>query len=254
MKPVVSVVVPTYNRASYLARTLKSVKAQRDVPYEVIVVDDGSEEAILPVVRRSGLKEWKYLRQPHAGPAAARNLGMSLARGEFIALLDSDDVWYPGKLAKQLRCFRDPRVLFVHSNVDFIDAAGRRFQRRVITPARRRRVMSYPVGLAFASTALFRKALIERMGGFDTRFRRIFDDSDFYCRLQQLPKGSLRFVPEPLIAQRIMKKNAKPRHTYTFGPEAPGLPGYAKDCLMDHALFMAKRKQLRQPTDRFRPL
>lgn len=102
-RPRVSVIIPAYNTAQYIGETLASVRAQTFTDYEVIVVNDGSpdtealEQALSPY--RAALT---YLRQPNAGPSSARNLAIRAARGTYLALLDSDDVWEPDYLAVQV--------------------------------------------------------------------------------------------------------------------------------------------------------
>jgi glycosyltransferase involved in cell wall biosynthesis len=105
-QPAVSVIVPAYNAAAYIADTLESVLTQTYPDYEAIVVNDGSpdteafEHAIWPYLGRI-----TYLTQENRGPAAARNLGIRNARGEYIAFLDSDDAWLPEYLASQMQAF-----------------------------------------------------------------------------------------------------------------------------------------------------
>ena len=99
--PRVSVMIPTYNRAGLLVGAIESVLAQSYGDFEIIVVDDGSTEDIAAVAARFG-ERVRYARIEHAGPAAARNLGMQMARGEYLCLLDSDDLYYPHKLALQV--------------------------------------------------------------------------------------------------------------------------------------------------------
>ena len=97
----ISVVIPTYNRAELLPRALASVNAQTLSPDEVIVVDDGSTDGSRELIATRH-PECRYLRQENRGVSAARNLGIREARGEWIALLDSDDTWLPTKLAAQM--------------------------------------------------------------------------------------------------------------------------------------------------------
>jgi hypothetical protein len=111
--PLFSVVIPTFNRAELIEQTLKSVFAQRFTSYEVIVVDDGSTDATLQLLLpfQPGLT---VLTQPNRGPAAARNLGADRAHGDYLAFLDSDDVWFPWTLeiyACVLRQARHPAFL-----------------------------------------------------------------------------------------------------------------------------------------------
>ena len=103
--PLVSVVIPAYNNAATIAEALRSVAAQSYANGEVIVVDDGSTDALADAVRGSGV-ECRLIRQANAGPAAARNHGIGKARGEWIAFLDGDDVWMPERLRIQFELVR----------------------------------------------------------------------------------------------------------------------------------------------------
>ncbi len=101
--PQVSVILPTYNRTRTLGDAMASVLGQSFTDLELIVVDDGSTEDVEAVVRRLGDKRVRFIRkEKNAGAAAARNTGTALARGSFVAFQDSDDLWLPGKLARQV--------------------------------------------------------------------------------------------------------------------------------------------------------
>ncbi len=104
--PLVSVVIPTYNRAYCLARTIDSALAQTHRNLEVIVIDDGSADGTRALVtsRYGGEARLHYIYQVNSGVCAARNAGFQVARGEYIALLDSDDAWEPWKLELQVAC------------------------------------------------------------------------------------------------------------------------------------------------------
>src|ERR1019366_7503629 len=96
-RPKFSIIIPTYNRLDYLKQALRSVWAQTFTDYEIIVVDDGSNDGTREYL--NGL--WSKLRilsQPNSGPGAARNVGIREAQGEYIALVDSDDLWFPWTL------------------------------------------------------------------------------------------------------------------------------------------------------------
>ncbi|MFA5975531.1 MAG: glycosyltransferase family 2 protein [Elusimicrobiota bacterium] len=103
---LVSVIIPTFNRAYCLRRAIDSILNQTHRNVEVIVVDDGSTDETRELMRSAYAQEprVRYVYQENAGVSAARNHGLSLARGEFISLLDSDDEWYPWKLSVQLAC------------------------------------------------------------------------------------------------------------------------------------------------------
>src|ERR1017187_4288895 len=118
MDPLVSVIIPTYQVAQYIAATLDSVLAQTFKDYEIIVVNDGSpdteelEKVLAPYRDRI-----TYLRQEHQGVSAARNTGIRAARGKYIALLDADDVWDPEHLTAQLAVLKaDPSLDMVYAD------------------------------------------------------------------------------------------------------------------------------------------
>lgn len=98
---MVSVVIPTYNRCAFLRETIDSVLCQQGAAFELIVVDDGSSDDTQKLVESYGLAV-RYVYQPNAGVSAARNKGVTIAEGEWLAFLDSDDFWLPGKLRLQL--------------------------------------------------------------------------------------------------------------------------------------------------------
>ncbi len=98
---LISVIVPVYNGEEFLPEAIASIRAQAYAPLEIIVVDDGSTDRTAQVVQALGM-DLRYIYQPNQGPAAARNQGLALARGELIAFLDADDLWPPHKLAHQV--------------------------------------------------------------------------------------------------------------------------------------------------------
>ncbi len=108
MRPQVSVILPTYNRTSTLGDAMASVLGQSFTDLELIIVDDGSTEDVEALVRRLTDERIRYVRKErNEGAAAARNTGIALARGALIAFHDSDDLWLPGKLARQVERLRD---------------------------------------------------------------------------------------------------------------------------------------------------
>ena len=125
--PLVSVVVPTYNRAYCLPRTVDSALGQTHPSVEVIIVDDGSRDETADVVaaRYGNDARVRLIRQANGGVSAARNTGLRAARGDYVALLDSDDVWEPWKLELQLACMRArPEVGMTWTEMVAVDPAG----------------------------------------------------------------------------------------------------------------------------------
>jgi glycosyltransferase involved in cell wall biosynthesis len=122
--PKVSVIIPTYNGARFIEQTLESVLAQTEPDLEIIVVDDGSQDATVSSLQKYG--QIRLVQQDHQGVALARNRGLELAEAEFIAFLDQDDLLLPDKLALQLECFacQANALGIVHSGWRLVDAAG----------------------------------------------------------------------------------------------------------------------------------
>lgn len=119
--PFFSVVIPLYNRADIVRDTIRSVQAQDWRDFEIVVIDDGSRDNPAPVIEALGDPRVRYVRQENAGGGAARNRGIEEARGRYIAFLDSDDLFLPGKLsimAKALAGDDDRTVLYSRMKVD----------------------------------------------------------------------------------------------------------------------------------------
>lgn len=127
--PVVSIVIPTFNNADLIGIALESVYAQTFTDFEIIVVDDGSTDGTREVLS-AFTDRISYHYQPNQGPAAARNKGLRLARGEFIAYLDADDIWHPDNLSiKRLALMSHPDLGGVFSDFAIFDTTGPRHDR-----------------------------------------------------------------------------------------------------------------------------
>ncbi len=102
MNPLVTVIIPTHNRELMVREAVLSVIGQTYTALEILVVDDGSTDNTAAILARCGDSRMRVIRQPHQGVSSARNKGLGMARGSFIAFLDSDDLWEPDKVALQL--------------------------------------------------------------------------------------------------------------------------------------------------------
>jgi glycosyltransferase involved in cell wall biosynthesis len=167
--PQVSVIIPAYNTAQYICQTLESVFSQDHPSVEVIVIDDGSTDNTSQVLEPY-LKRIHYVRQPNAGPSAARNHGLSLASGKYIAFLDSDDLLLPGKLTQQATMLSEqPHLGYIHSGWHLIDTDGKMLG--TVDPWRQAPQLDLKTWLISAPTymgaMLFKREWIERAGGFD---------------------------------------------------------------------------------------
>ena len=127
-KPVISVIIPFYNRLKWLADAVESVFNQSFENFEMILIDDGSTENIENYIDISNPKI-RYFRQKNKGSAAARNRGIKMAKGKYIAFLDSDDIFLPNKLEYQLSVMEhNSTAILSHSSYAYMDSGGRRMQ------------------------------------------------------------------------------------------------------------------------------
>lgn len=207
MNPRVSVVIPTYNRKTVLLESIESVQRQSFEDLEILVCDDGSTdgsaEAVQSVAARDSRVRW--IAGPHCGyPGAVRNRGIRAARGEWIAFQDSDDLWQPAKLEKQLGVLeRAPDAQFIYSHAAAVWPDG---VRRRMTPFRIRRegwvfdtFLLYSV--VHTPTVLVRRDLLQRLGLFDEAMKlRIGEDYELFLRLAAAVP--FHFVAEDLVLCR----------------------------------------------------
>ncbi len=200
--PVVSVVMPTRNRARWVERAVESVLSQTHPSLELLVVDDGSSDDTLGRLERFG-ERIAVLSQPHAGPYAARNLGVRHATGDLIAFIDSDDAWHPDRLASQLPLMRRPEVGLVfgdaaHVSPSAAPAAGRRRTCFTTTPPSRGRVARDLVWGNFVPTVavLVRRACLEEVGGFPTSHEM---SADYLTWFRIATRHELDYVNRPLV-------------------------------------------------------
>jgi len=171
--PTISAIVPTYNRAGVIAQAIDSILSQVPAPDEVLVVDDGSTDDTAAILAQFG-DRIRVLTQPNAGAAAARNHGIREARGEWLAFLDSDDLWGPGRIATFLRditsAARDVVVhvanfTFSNSNQDVFAANGVSFPQGHAT--RLDAPFDENVPGPFLQCSVLRASAVEAVGGFD---------------------------------------------------------------------------------------
>jgi len=235
--PLVSVVVPTYNRARVVNHTIESALGQTYESVEVVLVDDGSTDGTPEQIAR----DWgddgrvRYFRKANGGPASARNAGFAQARGQYIALLDSDDTWEPWKLSLQIRCMeRHPELGMTWTDMAMIDPQG-----HVVDPAYLRHMydayrwftdaqlfprshalvevapdLASVVGdarlrigeifsnmimgnLVHTSTVVLRRERLERVKGFDESLRYSGEDYDFHLRTCR--EGAVGLLDLPAI-------------------------------------------------------
>jgi glycosyltransferase involved in cell wall biosynthesis len=185
--PLVSTVIPTYDRRGLIERAVDSALAQTYRTQEVIVVDDGSTDGTGELLRERYGERIRYVWQRNGGVSNARNQGMRLARGDFIALLDSDDLWEPTKVEKQVGFLRaHPDFGMVLTDVRRVDGAGNPidvFRRRDVIRADGDALADVLRNPALVpASILIRRSVFERLGGFDESLRTA-EDIEFHLRI-----------------------------------------------------------------------
>jgi glycosyltransferase involved in cell wall biosynthesis len=196
----ISVIVPVFNAAAYLAEALQSVLAQTRPADEIIVVDDGSTDDSAAAARRFD-SHLRYERQPHAGAGAARNRGVAVAQSSLLAFLDADDLWMPDKLALQTE------ALSAMPSLEAVFAHLEHFRSPDLPPERAARMAcpDDPMPCTTAVAMLIRRTAFDRVGGFETS-RTIGEVIEWYMRARSVGLVE-RMLPQTLIRRRIHAGN-----------------------------------------------
>ena len=204
----ISVIVPTRNRSALLVMTLRSVLRQRDVDYEVIVVDEASTDDTPAMLAALGDARIRVIRHDIAqGIAAARNRGAAEARGDWLAFIDDDDLWAPEKLVCQLHAAEQSGRDWAYTGAVVINLHDRilRVQRPLPPGEMVEALLKYHAIPGGGSNVLVRRAAWQRVGPFDTRLKNT-EDWEMCIRLAK--QGPPAYVSGPLIARRLHQSNA----------------------------------------------
>ena len=193
----ISVIIPTYNRADVLSRALDSVFAQTTPPYEVIVVDDGSSDDTATLMQQH-YPDCTYLQQENRGVSSARNLGIQHANGEWLAFLDSDDEWLPGKLAEQVELLQQqPEQRICHTEEIWV-----RNGTRVNAMKKHTKTGGYifkrclPLCVISPSAVMIHRDIFDQVGLFDENLPAC-EDYDLWLRI--CARHSVAYVETPQI-------------------------------------------------------
>jgi glycosyltransferase involved in cell wall biosynthesis len=205
----VSCVIPVFNGERFLAEAVESVVAQEHPDLEIIVVDDGSTDGTRAVAERFGSRV-KYLHQANSGPASARNHGIRAASGEFVALLDSDDLWHPQKLAVQLARFAERTELVISTaHMRNFWSAEVAHEATTLTDDRLTEIQPN-----LGSSFMARRAVFETIGLLDPAFKHR-DIQELILRA--VDDGlATESLPDVLVSRRIHDSNIS-RHRSDAG-------------------------------------
>ena len=199
-QPLVSVIIPTYNRGWILKEAVDSVLAQDFKDYELIVVDDGSTDNTREIIDRYG-RDLRVLEQSNQGVSAARNRGVAASAGKFVAFLDSDDLWLPQKLSRQLEFFDATSDARINQTEETWIRNGVR-----VNPKNRHQKFSgmiFEQSLALClvspSAVMIEKTLFDIVGGFDESLPAC-EDYDLWLRISC--RFPIYLLDTPLIIKR----------------------------------------------------
>lgn len=219
----VSVIIPAYNAAQTIARAIESVRIQNMDAIEIIIVDDGSADDTYEVA--VGLKRpdeiFHVLKMPkNGGVSAARNMGIRHAKGKFLAFLDADDIWLPGKLQQQVAAIKqDPSITLVSCNSKLISESGEHLKEGHVNRPPVEGDEAWKTLLIYnflpTPTVLTYRHLVTQVGGFDETLA-VGEDLDLWIRLAML--GKVRVLKDILInytdsTDSLMKRHLRQTQT-----------------------------------------
>lgn len=207
--PTVSVIIPTYNGRNYVCQAIDSVLDQTYTDYEILVIDDGSDEDITPLLAKYGDRV-QYFYKSNSGPADTRNFGLKRSKGKYISFLDHDDLWHPDKLKVQAEILdHNPDCSLVYCYPSLIDADGRKIPserpshfpsgRVFLDFLRRNRITTF-------SASLIRRDIFDVVGLLDdSPCVTICEDYDLWLRIADV--SEVLFTPEDLVLYRVHPGN-----------------------------------------------
>lgn len=202
--PLVSIIIPTYNRSSFLIKTIDSVLSQNFSDFEVIVIDDGSTDDTSYIVSSILDPRIIYIKIPHSGlPAIARNVGLKKASGKYIAFLDSDDIWMFDKLKKQLKILEQEKGFnAVCSNAMVLGHAKKKVLKII-----KNKILTIEDQLVESkiinSSVMMRSELLAKVGYLDESvYLKASEDYDFWLKILHNKNKSILLLKDPLLYYR----------------------------------------------------
>ena len=207
--PRISVILPIYNRGDYIAEAIESVIVQTFTDFEIIVIDDGSTDGTAGVIKSFSDSRIRYIYQSNCGRSNARNQAFSVANGQYIAFLDSDDLYLPNKLELQVRYLdTHPSVGMVYTSAYCIDKNGSLLDdsyKATVSGWIYEDVAFYVPVTITLPTVMVRYEVFDQVGGFDERMER-FEDTDLWRRVSK--EFIIEAIPEFTCKLRTHDNNA----------------------------------------------
>ncbi|MBP6513136.1 MAG: glycosyltransferase [Bacteroidia bacterium] len=213
LNELVSVIIPVYNGEKFVAASIESVLKQTYSPIDIIVINDGSTDGTQEILNQFGSKII-VIQQKNAGQADARNHGLTIAKGKYIALLDSDDLFVPEKIEKQISFLKKGNLDMVCTNFETIDASNKKLKDISAPHFHSTNALTTFITGNFicTSTLLFKKEWIQKVGNFDINMKGA-EDGDLWFRM--LVNGArLEVIHEALVKYRVHAENFSGRFSH----------------------------------------
>ena len=206
-QPLVSVIMPCYNMASYISDSIKSVVDQTYPHWELLVVDDASTDETVNIIKSYAQSDARIrfaVKKQNSGIADTRNQCIQMAQGRFLAFLDADDIWHPEKLEKQLNFMTEKNIGFSYSTYDWIDEDGKTLNRFINTIGN----LDYETYLRNTIIGCSTVMVDVKITG-DVVVPKFRTSEDTATWLDILKKGFLAYaIDEPLVSYRIRRRSA----------------------------------------------
>ncbi|MCR5659754.1 MAG: glycosyltransferase [Bacteroidales bacterium] len=206
-QPLVSVIMPCYNMASYISDSIKSVVSQTYPYWELLIVDDASTDKTVSIIESYSQTDSRIkfaIKTHNSGIADTRNQCIQMAQGQFLAFLDADDIWHPEKLEKQLKFMIENKVGFTYSTFDWIDEDGNTLNKFINTIGNLNYKKYLRNTIIGCSTVMIDTAIVGKV--VVPHFRTSEDTATW---LNILKKGHLAYaIDEPLVSYRIRRRSA----------------------------------------------
>ena len=250
--PLVSVILPTFNRAKTLPRAVNSVLGQTFSDFELIIINDGSTDDTSRVLKDFEDHESVFIyNRPHCGCAQSRNFGLSKARGQFVAFQDSDDQWLPTMLEQTSNCLRqlDQSVAVCYSNMIKVRNNGREILHAAPESISKgelvnKDTLDYQVWKIGIQSTLIRRSAVQAVGGFDNSLSR-YIDLELFIRLSQ--QFDFVHLPQALVRYFASKNSITRDHNAKLSARSYLTKKYG-DKLRENRLFV-----IAQDIHRLRP-
>jgi glycosyltransferase involved in cell wall biosynthesis len=223
---MVSVIIPYYNSENTITRAIESVAAQTFTDFEIILVDDGSSDnthiIVDDYIKRHNEICFKHYYQENAGPAKARNLGISKVNAKYITFLDSDDSWVSNKLEIQMKLIKENNIDMLGSNINIVEANGK-IIRKYFAKSRLEYISFYQLLFKHCfctSSLVIRKKVLDDIGGFPEK-QKYAEDTLLIARIARKYKSSVSSdflvnVYKPLFGESGLSGNLKETNKYLF--------------------------------------